>query len=328
MKLFIRTQASPAIGVGHFMRCLAIAEEARAQGVGVAFLMESLDAPLCRRLDDLGIPLTLMPHPLGSAEDAEAVAALVDGEWLIVDSYQANGDYLTTLHARTKLLVMDDLAQVDPLPCRIVVNAALSAETLPYGRIAPDALRLLGPAYAPIRREFRAVSAVKSTRTTISVMFGGSDPFDMTAKVAMALRVAIPDAGIRLLVGPANPRRQDLLAQAEGDDAFAVFVDPPSVADVLAGSDLVVTAAGGSVNEIAAMGLAALAVIVADNQAIWLTACPFPVIDARQGLPGAFAGQVKGLVDDVETRRAIAEAAHRLIDGEGVERILAAIKSA
>ncbi len=328
MNLFVRTKASPAIGVGHFMRCFAIAEEAQAQGMDVTFLMEQLATPLRDRLHAIGVPLLPMRHALGSAADGEAVAAMVGGsDWLIVDSYHATADYLAGLHAHTRLLVMDDMAEVEPLSCRIVVNAALSAAGLPYGAIAPQAVKLLGPVYAPIRREFRARPHSNTGWTTLSVMFGGSDPFDMTGRTVAALRAALPIAEIRVIVGPANTRRRELQGLERTLEGVKVFVDPPVLADVLAGSDLVVTAAGGSVNEIAALGLAAMAIVVADNQAIWLEACPFPVVDAREGLPDDFAPRAAALASDRHGRNAVAAAAHRMVDGRGAERIVEAMRS-
>ncbi len=320
MKLFIRTQASPAIGVGHFMRCLAIAEEARAQGIAVCFLMEAVEASLQARLRMLDIVWEIVTGPLGS--DATAVADRVGDNWLIVDSYRATSDYLAALDARTRLVVMDDLADFAPLSGRIVVNAAQSAADMPYDRIAPQAVKLLGPAYAPVRAEFRRVAEPGSG---IAVMFGGSDPFALSEPVLAAIRSVLPEVPVRLIVGPANPRRDILLALT--DTCIDVIVDPADVAGVLAGSDLVVTAAGGSVNEIAALGLPALAVVVADNQAAWLSACPFPVVDARGGLPSDFADRVHALCADPDLRRRIAAEAHVIVDGQGAARIVAAIKS-
>ena len=97
------------------------------------------------------------------------------------------------------------------------------------------------------------------------------------------------------------------------------------MAEALAGASLVVTAAGGSVGELAAMALPALVLVVYDNQAAFLQACPFPAIDVREGLPDDLETRVGAMMDDAQGLKDNAARAHARIDGHGAQRIVTAM---
>jgi len=320
MKLVIRTEASNTIGLGHFMRCFALAEAAREQGVAVTFIVNA-DAPVTERAQAIGARLVTAPSP---GSDAGVMAAEIAPEdWVIVDTYAADTDYLTHLSARARLAVIDDLDVLNRFDCHVLINPAPAAPRESYAAKSKAKL-LLGPDYALVRGEFRRPVA---TGDVITLTFGGSDPTGLTETVAECLHAALPGVTIRAIAGPANRHIPELQALAQRLDRLDLIVSPPSMTDALAGSALVVTAAGGSVNELAAVGVPAVAMVVYDNQASWLDACPFPAIDARKGPPEGFAAEVAALMADPVRRQAIAAAAHRIVDGQGVFRILDALRA-
>lgn len=319
MRLFIRTEASSAIGMGHVMRCFAIAEEARLQGLPVTFLLNALD-DVRERLEAIGADGVVLP-PLGSGEDLLAMSelGLTRRDWLVVDSYAADEAYIAALSLMARVCVIDDLNLLPAFDGELIVNAAEAAPLMDYARKTRAKL-LLGADYALIRQEFRTVKP--RAGEIVTLMFGGSDPQNLSAQAARLLRAAA--LRVRLIAGPAN--RHAAALQAMADDRLEVVVAPSSVAGVLADSKLVVTAAGGSVGEVAAMGLPALVLVVYDNQAAALSACPYPVIDARQGLPDDLGASVKALLADPAALSANASRAHAIVDGLGARRILEAMR--
>lgn len=316
MKLVIRTEASTTIGLGHFMRCFALAEAACEQGLAVTFVVNA-DAPVAARARAIGARVVTAPSP---GQDFDVLDTEVGpDDWLIVDSYEATEDYLTALSKRSRVAVIDDLNVLDRFDCNVLINPTPSAPKDSYAAKSRARL-LLGPDYALVRGEFRHAAAVGDHCVTLT--FGGSDPTGLTAIIAQQLHAALPDATIRAIAGPANRHIAELLALSQRLERMQLLIDPPSMAEALSNSGLVVTAAGGSVNEIASMGLPAVALVVYDNQIAWLDACPFPAIDARAGIPVGFAAEVAVLMADPLCRDAIAQAAHKIVDGQGVFRIL------
>lgn len=324
MKLFIRTEASGQIGMGHFMRCFAVAEEARRRDIPVIFLMRTDDAGIAVRAAAIGARLYLIPEALGDDVAAIAACGIAADDWLVVDSYRISEAYLSRLHGLARLAVVDDLNACDTYDCDLLINAADAAFDMGYG-LRTRAGLLLGADYAMIRREFLTPRSPADATRTIAVTFGGSDPAGLTVVVAERLRHAFPDVHIRALAGPANMHIGLLRDTARDLGNIELFVDPPSVAEALAGASLVVTAAGGSVGELAAMALPALVLVVYDNQAAFLRACPFPALDVREGLPDDLEALVGAMMDDAQGLKDIAAHAHARVDGRGAQRIVAAM---
>jgi UDP-2,4-diacetamido-2,4,6-trideoxy-beta-L-altropyranose hydrolase len=323
MRLFIRTEASTQIGLGHFMRCFAIAEEARAQGIEVTFLLNELGEAVMARLEEIGAKGMRIDGSLGSAADFMAMAGLdlSRQDWLLIDSYAATEDYIALQSQAVRVAVLDDLNVLERFDCDLLINPAQAAKPADYERKTRARLKL-GPDYALIRKEFTETYSVNSEAPFVTIMFGGSDPMQLTGRCAEGIYNNIGGVHVRTISGPANVNTSGLNKLEQKLERFHLYPSPPSVARVLAGSALVITAAGGSVGEVAAMGLPALVLVVYDNQAAALKACPYPVIDARAGLPDNLGAQVKALLDNPARLAEIARKAHAVVDGGGPRRIV------
>ncbi len=327
MRLFIRTEASPQIGMGHFMRCFAIAEEASGRGIKVTFLLNDIGEAVEARLAEIGAMGVVVNGALGSTADFMVMNAMefASDDWLLIDSYAASEDYISLHKNAVRVAVVDDLNALEDFDCDMLINPAQSARRVDYQRKTRAKL-LLGADYALIREEFHTWRLPADGQPFVSVMFGGSDPKGLTAETVKCLNACLDDeVTIRVIAGPANQHLGSLRKLAIDLPRMQLHESPESVAQFLYGSQLVITAAGGSVGEVAAMELPALVLVVYDNQAAALKACPFPVIDARNGLPSDLASQVAGLLNDNDRRKAIAEAASKIVDGEGPVRIVEAM---
>jgi UDP-2,4-diacetamido-2,4,6-trideoxy-beta-L-altropyranose hydrolase len=327
-RLWIRTEASPTLGLGHFMRCFAIAEAAHAQGWKVSFILNSASESAQKHMAAIGANWVQVQSRIGSQADGSGLRTLISSHhWLIIDSYSATADYIAAMYDHCRVLVMDDLAKLSHIRAHMVVNAATAAKTLPYGDIAPQVVACLGPRYAPIRAEFSRDYPKSDQAGFIAIMFGGSDPKNLTGQALSHLyHEMFPMIGqrvpIRLIAGPANPHVEALSAQIVGMEQVSLHVAPESVAETLNGAALVVTAAGGSVGEIAAQNLMALVLIVVDNQVMSLKSSPYPVMDARSGLPEDFAQWVATFIMHPEICQETATRAKALVDGQGPLRIV------
>jgi len=323
MRLFIRTEASPQIGMGHFMRCFAVAEEARAADIPAIFLLNEASAAVRSRMDSIGARLLPVTTVIGAEDDLCGIDLGAD-DWLLADSYRFTPQALVLLHRRCHLAFIDDLKAFDRYDCDVLINAAMAAVPEDYAG-QTQARLLLGPPHALIRREFRQTYPPTDRKPSVSIMFGGSDPTGLTASAIRLLHNALPEVMLKVIAGPANTTIGQLKDLARDLPEVRLFVDPPSVAAVLAYSDLVITAAGGSVGEVAALALPALALVVVDNQAAAFDGCPYPVLDARGGLPDGLAERVQALLDDPVRRQRIAQNAHGIVDGLGPRRIVEAM---
>jgi UDP-2,4-diacetamido-2,4,6-trideoxy-beta-L-altropyranose hydrolase len=343
--ILIRADASPTIGTGHVMRCLAVAEALRDQGHEALFAAVESTPAIDRRLSADGFRHVSIAGPVGQAADLAATRSLLrreHGTAVMLDGYRFGEAYRVGLQAAgARVLAWDDLGDGTPLHADLVVNAAPQAAGLPYEAMAPGAVLLLGPGYAPLRREVRlAAQAPRRTiadRPVLLVTFGGSDPLGLTGPVLQALATERPD-GCRIVavVGGSNPRANELAAEvaALAADGVSVEIDCPRMGALMADSGLAVSAGGGTMGELAALAVPTLLVVTADNQAMasgdaadlgWCTA-----VDARGCDPAkaaaVIAGRALALWADAGQRQRMQDAATALpLDGDGAVRIASAL---
>jgi spore coat polysaccharide biosynthesis predicted glycosyltransferase SpsG len=163
--------------------------------------------------------------------------------------------------------VIDDNGQA-ACPADILLNHNIHAVASMY----PDsrAKLLLGCHYALIRREFHSrVTRTRTSGTHLLVTMGGSDPVNATEKV---LRVLLADdfhdVIVTAVAGPANPHLEQLKRLVDSDPSHRVtIVLTPDMPTLLADIDMAISNAGVTCMELAFMGIPALLVVTADNQA-------------------------------------------------------------
>lgn len=362
--VLLRADASAIIGTGHVMRGLAIAEALQDRGIIPHLAATRLTLALETRLNAAGICVHHLESP--TAEATLACAAALNAAALIIDGYPDGYQFDSFWRAALRagfahpILTFDDTATLPALYADLIVNPAPQAATLPYARIAPDAQWLLGPAYLPLRREFRTAAAVPSPpmpeRRDLLITFGGADPLALTTPCLESLaslvtdpppsspipgpRSLIPVPRLVVAIGGSDPNAATVLAAVKRWNArsltpaprIVAYQDCPDMGARMAAAGLAIAAGGGTLGELAALCVPTILVIVADNQesaaaAIrnegWAVA-----VDARDDRPGALArirALARGLWPDLATRTAMAAHARGRTDGQGAARIADAL---
>ena len=142
-ELCLRADARPETGVGHLMRCLALAQAWQDRGGNAVFVTASETPALLARLDREGCEVhRLQAAPASTADAAEtvAVAAQRAAAWIVADGYAFSPDYLQSLRRENgQLLVIDDLAAQDLTAAQLIVNPNLQPPlaSLAGGQLAP-----------------------------------------------------------------------------------------------------------------------------------------------------------------------------------------------
>ena len=161
---------------------------------------------------------------------------------------------------------------------------------------------------------------------------GGSDPQGHTAQfVKMLATPEFAEQTVRVLIGPANPQREELVRLCtEAGPRFEPLADVTEMALLLERADLAIAAAGIVCWELACTGLPAAIVATAGNQvavAAGMADAGAAVDLARAALSSkSFSRPILELCHDPARRGRMSAAGRRLIDGRGAARVVAALR--
>jgi UDP-2,4-diacetamido-2,4,6-trideoxy-beta-L-altropyranose hydrolase len=335
-----RVDASTAVGTGHVMRCLALAEHWRARHGSAAFAMAEVNPALQRRLTDCGCEVVVMNAVAASAQDADRVGTLAaerGAKWVIVDGYHFGADYQKLLRdAGLRVLFVDDYGHSTHYYANMVLNQnAYAAESL-YPRRESDTGLLLGSQFVLLRPEFEARRSwrreIKAVGRKLLVTMGGSDPENETAKVLRALpAVAVDGLEILVLLGGSNPYAESLRKTASSISHRLKFVEDSSdVAELMTWPDAAISAAGTTCWEMCFLGLPFLTISVASNQQpiaheLQKRGAGLHLGSSSQVTSEKIAIELTSLLQSATRREGMSRSGRALIDGYGAQRVIAAM---
>ncbi|HEY4905387.1 MAG TPA: UDP-2,4-diacetamido-2,4,6-trideoxy-beta-L-altropyranose hydrolase [Candidatus Sulfotelmatobacter sp.] len=334
--LLIRADASNAIGAGHVMRCLALAQAWQDAGGQAIFVFAELPALLEKRLESEGFGVVRTMVKAGSPDDADSIIEIAREQsvaWVIVDGDRFDSVFLDRVRsAGLHLLLVDDFARRESFPADLIVNPNMGAEEKLYREKGSLARLCLGESYVLLRREFRSrpPSRVCPDRgCRVLVTLGGSDPEDLTFKIVEALS-RLPDFEITAVAGPghANPAALQSLAS----NHVRVLLNPLDMCEVMERTDIAIIAAGGTLWELLYMGCAVLsyarnpvqAQVIADltKNGVVRNMGATKDLDER-----ALAAAVVEIAESKILREKMARMGRQTIDGLGCSRVLRILRN-
>lgn len=340
--LVLRTDATSAIGIGHLMRCVALAQAWKAKGRTAIFLSHCQNSYLINRIESEGfyvIPIAKnYPDPtdleftldfLSQCKSANPTA----NAWLTIDGYHFDISYQRRVRDRGfKILVVDDHHHLPDYSYDIILNQNIGAEILDY-RCSSAKRRLLGTRYVLLRKEFLDHSGCKNTTKeatrNVLITLGGADLENATLTVVKGLRfLKIRNINVKLVVGPANLNLAKLKSQLIGSPIdYEMILSPNDMPGLMSWADVAVSAAGSTCWELAFMGIPSAVMVLADNQEI-----------IAQGLEKAHAavnlGRIEALtmekfgahflplIESKAKRMKLIQNQRKLVDGLGADRVI------
>lgn len=337
-RLVIRADANVAMGTGHVMRCLALAQAWQDAGGGCVFAMEQSTSAVESRLREQGMEVAVLRAAAGSVEDARetaGIAAEQGARWIVVDGYQFGSEYQSAIRAAGfKFLFLDDYVHAAPYSADLILNQNFQAKAEMYSQRDSCTQLLLGPRYAMLRREFRAWRDWRrenhGVAKKILVTMGGSDP-DNATSIAMEAVRSIRDLGLEttVLVGGSNPHLQSIRESiASEDSAVRLVVDAGNVAEWMVWADVAISGAGTTVWELCFLGLPSVLLVLADNQEPVAEFAEKMQIAWNLGRPclgssAIIAEKVRELLNSRDVRAMQSRNGRSLVDGRGAERVVA-----
>ena len=341
-RLLIRADATAALGTGHVMRCIALAQAWRAATGGEPVFASAgeLAPGLRARVETAGGRVcTLGPVVPGGADDRAAFCRLIRAlrpQRVVVDCYAVDEAYQRGVtEAGVPFLMLDDHRNQVAFCSDWVLNQNLHASEAFYASVRGAPRYLLGPRHALLRREFveRGAPQRDPARRVRELLVtpGGSDPHNVT-ELCVAAVAKLGDFGLHTtaVLGPSVADADAVAARLRGllpPARLTVARDVRDMYPLMARADVAITAAGSTTLETSFMGLPSLWVVVADNQVDQAEAAAAAgmaeLLGAAPGLtPESVARALEALLQDPDRRAAYARRSQLACDGRGAERVV------
>lgn len=352
--VIIRVDASLKIGIGHLMRCLALAQALKKRGFIAEFVCKKLDLTSDNILSNHDFLLELLEDDIDEEKDADLtceIAGKHGARCVIVDHYGLQERFRTFLKNKGfHLLIVDDIANQSQITGDIILNQNFGAQSLEsvYKKIAPGAKALLlGKKYVMFRESIikRGESArfqrsrkidlllQKKRNPNILMTFGGTDALGLSPRIVQVFKDIPSDLyqQIYVVLG-ANASSSVLSATKAAIRDFApanLFINP-DMAGIMEDADIAVTAGGSTIYELAFMGVAPVILKVAENQD--LVCRSFAQTKSAKVLFSPIKkDDVKNALLEILQNRDLISGYSQinmdLIDGKGVERVVDGIIS-
>lgn len=337
-RLILVGHGTAETGLGHLMRLLALGQAWSDANGRVDALLGTAPASVIDRYRGEGFGITQSPGAtaheacvqLGHELDADRAAlAAIDRP----DLQAADLDPLGA--ASRRVVVIDDMAELDRYPVAIVLNQNVHAERAAYPSDRGTTY-LLGIAYALLRREFRSAvldREVPRRARRLLVTFGGADPSGMTRRTVATLVAASPpvreELEVRVVVGAASPD-VDFDGASEGAVRLTVEHDVDDMVSRMRWADLAVTSGGSTVWELARTGCPALVVETAPAEPLLAGGLERIGLFDRLGPASRLSdvdlrSAIERRLDDQAWRTEMARRGPELVDGQGANRVVAAL---
>jgi len=340
MNIAFRADGSASMGLGHLMRCHAIAQAAHGLDDHTLLITLPGNPAVEKRFRKEGAAINLLTQEPGSIADARQTAMFATdfgADWIVLDGYHFTTEFRKHIGTHGfRLLSIDDLG--DANGSHMVLNQNTYAEPSLYPTY-PASRLLLGPQYALLRREFQSAAkerrAISPYAQRILISLGGSDPENVTTRIVRCLEPAAQTGSdIVVVLGASNVHRQAVEeAAAIGKGTVRIRTDVPDMAALMTWADLAVTAGGTTCYELLSTGLPAIAFITADNQERNVQALAQAGAIVNAGRPSAVSDTaVRSLLQRVRSdrplRMSLREKGQGMVDGQGCSRVLLAMQHA
>jgi spore coat polysaccharide biosynthesis predicted glycosyltransferase SpsG len=338
MRFLLLCDGGGAMGVGHVIRSLALAEAAVAAGHDVVVAGHFEGSFVQGQLAMAPVEVVQLAAPLAD-QDPQPVIDLVSErrpDVLHVDSYEAP--------ARLRELGELVLSNVEDgtfgrRTADVVVDPTLGAELV----ARPDdgsTWLLRGSRYAPMRQrviDARQLSkAVGEVARRVLVVMGGTDPVGL-APAAVKL-LASTGLALEVTVIAVGENAERARAAAHGSAlSLSILAPVDDLAAMMRGQDLVVSAAGTSVWELCCIGVPMALIWAVDNQrdgydrvvasgaALGLGGPERAESDLGGSEPSGHdraVGLLRAVLTDSRARAGLARAGRDVVDGLGAWRVV------
>lgn len=345
LKIAIRADGGPSIGMGHIMRCLNLAIELRLLGCEIFFISKIKEGIL--KIINSGftaIPLeyndnikNIKGFEYGDKAELKTecnnIINIINEyslDAIIVDSYNVDDNYLLTIKKHVKKLCYIDDVNEFVYPVDVLINGNVTGKLYRYHKFYDNEIMFLGTEYNLTRQEFRDIPQKKINKNIKEIMItvGGADPQNATIKLLDIINQhkVLADKKINVIVGPAFTNIDVIKNYSLHFSNLNVMENVHTMSKIMMSSDIAISAGGSTLYELCACGVPTIALIFAENQKgiveyLEKANLIFSAGWFNELRPEKFQLILNNLICDNSIRENMSKSMQNLIDGYGAKRL-------
>jgi spore coat polysaccharide biosynthesis predicted glycosyltransferase SpsG len=347
--VLLRADGGPRIGMGHVMRCMALAEGMERDGYRPILVIKGQDVQAEGLVDTGSFTTEFIPSEAGLEEDGQltlSIARKNHVEYLVTDvchginlqDRRILDRYLQTFRTECRTLCLTGDPALD-FPADLVIS--------PYYRKNYPAVPqgggtkcLLGPDFFIFRHEFiRAANtrhAISEIGNRILVSIGGADKMELSVKIARGLKlIRKTDLHVRVVIGPAFPQYIEAKVRdelSESEIELDILHGCSDMAAEMLWADLALIGDGLTKYEAAVTGTPCITLSRPDsdeemNVEFARAETSVHLGDGTQISAEKLGQEIGHICANHPMRSRMSENGQKLVDGRGIKRIIRTIHS-
>jgi len=261
MKIFIITECNEKTGFGHLSRCLSLYETFKENNF-LPILIVNGDYTVDNILSNEKFLIYNWLNNLNRLFDE-----INDSDLVIIDSYLAEYHIYEKISKIVKLTVyIDDNARLN-YPNGVVINGSIHAKYLDYPE-RKNLVYLLGSEYCMLNKIFWNLDnkTINKNVENILITFGGNDIRNLVPIILKKIREHKINKKIYVIIGKGFKNISEI--EKAKNEYINLFYFPKieEMKEIMYKVDIAITAAGITTYELAAVGVPAITIAIADNQ--------------------------------------------------------------
>lgn len=337
----IRVDGNHEIGMGHLIRCLSVALAFRKNGNSVVFITASEEGREILEKNAFE-QIVLHSNYMDMESEFSKLKKIVQDrniKLMLVDSYQVVPNYLRTIQEWVPVVYFEEEIR-EQYSVNGIINYNIYALDLPYRTYYEKKVNCyLGSKYAPIRPGFSGRSTfVRDCVKRILILMGGSDAFNISGELIKAFfktgDETFDKIDFDVVCGPFNVHFEQLSEVGIHTPNVHIHRSVEDMASLMQKSDIVISAAGSTMYELAALGIPTVCCYYVDNQKRIAEgfALHTKVINAGdysktpEHVLKTIVQVVTKMVHDKNLRRENADSMKNISDGGGAKRLVDALQ--
>ena len=263
--IVIYANSSSEIGAGHVMRQLALAQQARLKNMRVHFIFQYISSDIQHRLETEGFKYTQFENKI-----FHSLILKLNADALVIDDYDIDGFQKAVLEDLSiPIIYFDDHFNQKKITADIIVNSADNVTYSDYPLLSSNTKLCLGHEYRLIRQEFLSTNTVEHTseKNRLLITIGASDVKQLTVTLVEMILEFSPKHFIDVVISQATNQQETALRKISSSfENVSIHKSISNMGELMLNAKLAITAAGGTLYELAAMGIPTVAIGVANNQ--------------------------------------------------------------